>query len=98
MYDNRFVSETPELLVADAARWRAWLAANHATSRGVRLVLARKGASAPTRLIYDDALPEALCYGWIDGHLTRRRQGHVPGSVHAPAAAQFVVTAQRRDG
>ena len=72
VYDNRRVSETPELLVADAARWRAWLAANHATSSGVRLVLAKKGVSEPTRLTYEDALPEALSYGWIDGHLTRR--------------------------
>jgi uncharacterized protein YdeI (YjbR/CyaY-like superfamily) len=23
-------------------------------------------------LTYDEALPEALCYGWIDGQLTRR--------------------------
>jgi uncharacterized protein YdeI (YjbR/CyaY-like superfamily) len=66
------VSETPELLVADTAAWRTWLAANHATSSGVRLVLAKKGASETTRLTSDDALPEALCYGWIDGHLTRR--------------------------
>lgn len=70
--ENGHVSETPELLVADAAAWRAWLAANHAASSGVRLVLARKGVTEPTRLTYDDALPEALCYGWIDGHLTRR--------------------------
>ena len=70
--DNGHVSETPELLVADAGGWRAWLAANHATSRGVRLVLAGKGVIEPTRLTYDDALPEALSYGWIDGHLTRR--------------------------
>jgi hypothetical protein len=35
------VGETPELLVADVDEWRAWLAANHTTSHGVRLVLAR---------------------------------------------------------
>ena len=64
--------ETPELLVADADGWRGWLEANHASSAGVRLVLAKKGASGLTALTYDDALPEALCYGWIDGHLTRR--------------------------
>ena len=66
------MDETPELLVADADGWRVWLTANHATSRGVRLVLAKKGVSDPTGLNYDDALPEALSYGWIDGHLTRR--------------------------
>ena len=70
--DNRQVGETPELLVADVDGWRVWLAANHATSRGARLVLAKKGVSDPTGLTYDDALPEALSYGWIDGHLTRR--------------------------
>ncbi|MGB8650880.1 MAG: YdeI/OmpD-associated family protein [Mycobacteriales bacterium] len=64
--------ETPELLVADAAAWHAWLEGNHATSLGARLVLAKKGATEPTRLTYDEALPEALCYGWVDGHLTRR--------------------------
>lgn len=57
--------------MADVAAWRAWLAANHAASSGVRLVLAKKGTTEPTRLTYDDALLEALCYGWIDGQLTR---------------------------
>ncbi len=70
--ENCQVEETPELLVADPAAWRAWLAANHASSLGIRLVLARKGVARPTLLTYDDALPEALCYGWIDGRLTRR--------------------------
>lgn len=64
--------DTPELLVADAAAWRGWLAGSHATSTGVRLVLAKKGVTEPTLLTYDDALPEALCFGWIDGQLTRR--------------------------
>jgi uncharacterized protein YdeI (YjbR/CyaY-like superfamily) len=66
------VSQTPELLVADARAWRSWLSRNHASSTGVRLVLARKGVTEPTRLTYDDALPEALCFGWIDGQLTQR--------------------------
>src|SRR4051794_18752996 len=70
--ENCRVTETPELLVADTAEWRAWLATHHSTSSGVRLVLAKKGETAPTQLTYDDALPEALCYGWIDGHLSRR--------------------------
>ena len=66
------VPETPELLVADAAAWGDWLAANHASSQGVRVVLGKKGVAAPTGLTYADALPEALCYGWIDGQLTKR--------------------------
>jgi uncharacterized protein YdeI (YjbR/CyaY-like superfamily) len=65
-------AEPPELLVAGAGAWRRWLEANHAGSAGVRLVLARKGAGAPTTLTYDQALLEALCFGWIDGRGGRR--------------------------
>ena len=61
-----------ELLLADAAAWRAWLAGNHATEPGVWLVLAKKGTTAPTMLSYEQALDEALCHGWIDGQVRRR--------------------------
>lgn len=59
MHDNRRVSDTPELLVADAASWRAWLAANHATSSGVWLVLAKKGVSDPTRVRFTPRKPRS---------------------------------------
>ncbi|MHA7303728.1 YdeI/OmpD-associated family protein [Arthrobacter sp. TMN-49] len=58
--------ELPELLLADAPAWRAWLRENHASSPGVRLVLHKKGGSV-TGLSYAAALDEALCFGWIDG-------------------------------
>jgi uncharacterized protein YdeI (YjbR/CyaY-like superfamily) len=58
---------TPELIVTDAAAWRTWLAAQHAASDGVWLVLAKKNVVVPTSLTYDQALEEALCHGWIDG-------------------------------
>jgi uncharacterized protein YdeI (YjbR/CyaY-like superfamily) len=61
----------PELLLPDAAAWRAWLEQNHARSEGVRLVLSRKGGTV-TALFYDGALDEALCFGWIDGQTGRR--------------------------
>ena len=61
-----------ELILADAAAWRAWLERHHADASEAWLVLAKKGTTEPTRLTYDDALEEALCHGWIDG-LTRRR-------------------------
>jgi uncharacterized protein YdeI (YjbR/CyaY-like superfamily) len=56
-----------ELIVADAAAWRAWLDTYEDSSDGVWLVLAKKGALAPTSLSYAEALDEALCSGWIDG-------------------------------
>jgi uncharacterized protein YdeI (YjbR/CyaY-like superfamily) len=64
--------ELPELIVRDAAAWRAWLAKHHANPAGVWLVLAKKGTEKPTSLTHDQALEEALCHGWIDGQAGRR--------------------------
>ncbi len=61
-----------ELIVTDAAAWRAWLERHHAGASGAWLVLARKGAAAPTSLGRDEALEEALCFGWIDGQARGR--------------------------
>jgi uncharacterized protein YdeI (YjbR/CyaY-like superfamily) len=66
------VAETAELLVPDAAGWRAWLAMHHDSPDGVWLVLAKKETVEPTSLNHDQALEEALCHGWIDGQLRRR--------------------------
>ncbi|MCA0295284.1 MAG: YdeI/OmpD-associated family protein [Actinobacteria bacterium] len=62
----------PELVVADVAAWRDWLAGHVDESSGVWLVLAKKGTTEPTTLSYDQALEEALCHGWIDGQVQRR--------------------------
>jgi len=66
---------TPELIVADLAAWRCWLADHATTSDGVWLVLAKKGTTDPTSLTYDEALEEALCHGWVDGKLARGYEG-----------------------
>jgi uncharacterized protein YdeI (YjbR/CyaY-like superfamily) len=66
--------ELPELLVPDVAAWRAWLMDNHASSSGVWLVLGKKGGQV-TALTYPAALDEALCFGWIDGQMSRRDEG-----------------------
>ncbi len=61
----------PQLLLPDAPAWRAWLGEHHARSAGVWLRLAKKGTLEPTRLLYADALEQALCHGWIDGQVRR---------------------------
>ncbi len=66
--------ELEELLVPDAAAWRAWLEANYADSPGVWLVLHKKGGDV-TELDYEAALLEALCFGWIDGQARKRDGG-----------------------
>ncbi len=64
-------TKRPELIVADAKAWRAWLS-EHRDSDGVRLVLAKAGAVEPTSLTHREALEEALCLGWIDGQAEAR--------------------------
>ena len=50
----------------DAAEFRRWLAAHHATEREL-LVGFYKKASGKPGISYKDAVDEALCFGWIDG-------------------------------
>ncbi|UZN03622.1 YdeI/OmpD-associated family protein [Cellulomonas sp. S1-8] len=66
--------DLPELLLPDASAWRAWLAAHHAQTTGVWLVLHKKGGDV-TALTYVEAVEEALCFGWIDGQARRRDEG-----------------------
>ena len=92
-------ADLPELVVADAARWRTWLA-KHQESVGVWLVLAKKGASVPTSLSYDEALEEALCHGWIDGQAGRRdeatyRQRFTPRRARSSWSKRNVAIAER---
>ena len=56
---------TKPRLFRDRAAWRAWLAKNHATAREAWLVYYKKGVTK-TSVTYQEAVEEALCYGWID--------------------------------
>jgi len=51
--------------VEQRADWRAWLAANAARTDGVWLVSWRVATGRPA-VSYDDAVSEALAYGWVD--------------------------------
>ncbi len=64
-------TELDELIVADGAALRAWLLHNHTTSPGVWLALTKKGGSVTT-LTWQQAVDEALCFGWIDGQARKR--------------------------
>jgi uncharacterized protein YdeI (YjbR/CyaY-like superfamily) len=58
-------AELPSYHPKTRAEWRAWLEKNHATSPGVWFVYYTK-ASGKAPVSYDDAVEEALCFGWID--------------------------------
>jgi uncharacterized protein YdeI (YjbR/CyaY-like superfamily) len=59
-------AEVPIVAFAHERAWRSWLAANHASSRGVWLKLAKKGSGIPS-ITYPEAIEVALAWGWIDG-------------------------------
>jgi len=48
--------------------WRSWLFRNHRTAPEIFLVYYKKHSGKP-RVSYNDAVDEALCYGWIDSIL-----------------------------
>jgi uncharacterized protein YdeI (YjbR/CyaY-like superfamily) len=93
-------AELPELVVRNAAAWRAWLGEHHDDPDGVWLVLAKKGTERPTSLTYDQALEEALCHGWIDGQVRRRdettyRQRFTPRRKRSPWSKRNTGIAER---
>ena len=53
------------LYVTRRKDWRKWLAKNHKKEKEVWLIYYRKG-TGKLRIPYDDAVLEALSYGWID--------------------------------
>jgi uncharacterized protein YdeI (YjbR/CyaY-like superfamily) len=59
------LSSFPQIYPASRAEWRAWLAANHAQTGSVWLVLPKKG-SGLDGVAYPEAVDEALCFGWVD--------------------------------
>jgi uncharacterized protein YdeI (YjbR/CyaY-like superfamily) len=59
------------VVASTAGEWRAWLAANCLTATEVWLVLQHRGSRTPGPR-YDEAVEQALCFGWIDG-LHRKR-------------------------
>ena len=59
---------TRTLHVSDRQAWRAWLGEHYLTEREIWLVYPRKQTGRP-RIPYNDAVEEALCFGWIDSTL-----------------------------
>ena len=58
------IDDAPMVHAEDRPAWRAWLETNHATATGAWLVSWHRGRGP--RVEYDDAVEEALCFGWID--------------------------------
>ena len=53
------------LYISNREEWRQWLEENHQSEPEIWLVYPRKHTGNP-RIPYNDAVEEALCFGWID--------------------------------
>lgn len=51
--------------------WRAWLMKNHTTQKSVWLIIYHTGIETPS-VYYDEAVEEAICFGWIDSIAHKR--------------------------
>jgi uncharacterized protein YdeI (YjbR/CyaY-like superfamily) len=84
------ISET--LYVVKRQDWRKWLRENYKTKKEIWLVYYKKGSGKP-RIEYNDAVEEALCFGWIDSivrnldeqRFAQRFSPRKPGSKYSPA-------------
>jgi uncharacterized protein YdeI (YjbR/CyaY-like superfamily) len=56
---------TQTLHVINPKDWRDWLKQNHKIEKEIWLVYYKKETDKP-RIEYNDAVEEALCFGWID--------------------------------
>jgi uncharacterized protein YdeI (YjbR/CyaY-like superfamily) len=64
---------TAELMMIEVRsrrQWRAWLATHHKSSSGVWLVFYKQHTGLKS-MPYEDAVREALCFGWIDSLMKR---------------------------
>lgn len=61
MIKNDTVSVSPK----NRQQWRNWLLKNHIKQESVWLIYYKKKTNV-TSLTWDDAVEEALCFGWID--------------------------------
>jgi uncharacterized protein YdeI (YjbR/CyaY-like superfamily) len=64
------IADADTVFAADRAAWRVWLEKHHNSATVVWLLLHKKHVDEPS-VTYDEAVEEALCWGWIDG-LTNR--------------------------
>jgi uncharacterized protein YdeI (YjbR/CyaY-like superfamily) len=68
-------SDLPVVRFADQAGFEAWLEEHGASTPGVYVTIAKKGAPEPT-LTQSEMVESLLCFGWIDGRVQRLDEHH----------------------
>jgi len=67
MIDDKQPLAEPKMF-KDREAWRSWLEENHDSSDGVWLAYYKKN-SGKTSVQYEEAVEEAICFGWIDSQV-----------------------------
>jgi uncharacterized protein YdeI (YjbR/CyaY-like superfamily) len=85
--------------VATCAAWRRWLARNHGRKSEIWLVYHAK-AGGTRSISYNDAVDEALCFGWIDSTVKKlgahdRAQRFTPRRPGSPVSEMNLARARR---
>ncbi len=73
------MDDAEQIAPGSVRAWRAWLREHHADVRGVWLEVPDRSATGDDALSYENAVCEALCWGWIDGQV--RAGGAATGSA-----------------
>ncbi len=68
---NQVSGGITELYAKDRQTWRSWLEKNHTKEKNVWLVIYHQQSNTPS-VHYDEAVEEALCFGWIDSKPNKR--------------------------
>ena len=85
------------LAFASQDEFEAWMEANHATTDGVWIKVAKKGTGVPS-VHPPQALDVALCFGWIDGQRRSIDDTFYEQKYTPRRARSEVVEDQRREG
>jgi len=65
------LGEVKAISAKNAIEWRNWLKNNHNKEKSVWLIIYKKESATPS-VYYDEAVDEALCFGWIDSKPNKR--------------------------
>ena len=66
---------TQTLYITDRKEWHSWLKKNYKIKKEIWLVYPKKATGKP-RIEYNDAVEEALCFGWIDNIIKKLDDEH----------------------
>lgn len=61
------MDEADQIAPGSLAAWRRWLEEHHTDPSGVWVEVPERNAAGDDALSYENAVCEALCWGWIDG-------------------------------